>query len=189
MWRGHDATPFCGSRCVGESLFVTTNRCQRESTFLYLSDRVSCWYISCSVLVGSSSNADVDFRFYRSVGELKLWTPLATVLHPIPFSGSVVGWKQDREAPSSAVCCFVQVLYQISRDPIVVSVTDSRYGFELVIAQNWRGFNVRLLVSQVTQLVVELARLEAFLRLKPSAVVLCLMYSIHILSYAVSLAV
>ncbi|KZV18042.1 hypothetical protein F511_38892 [Dorcoceras hygrometricum] len=44
---------------------------------------------------------------------------LATVLNPIPFSGSVVGWKQYREAPSSVVCCVFQVLYQISRDPIV----------------------------------------------------------------------
>ncbi|KZV20909.1 hypothetical protein F511_14923 [Dorcoceras hygrometricum] len=95
-----------------------------------MSDRVSC-----CVLVGSSSNADVDFSrwcFSCDGQQRALRDPGATAIcEQEPAVGdSAVGVlaRISAVARDPLLCCFTQLLVsdQISRDPIVVSVTDSR---------------------------------------------------------------
>ncbi|KZV41493.1 hypothetical protein F511_35714 [Dorcoceras hygrometricum] len=141
-----------------------------------MSDRVNCWYFRRCVLVGSSSNVDVDFkRWYFSCDDRQraLRDSEATtfceqepavdllevrvealdssffVLRSIPLLEVVVGWRQNREATPTFVCCVVQVLYQISRDPVVVSVTDLRMRGRAAIPHSSRCWDLLALMRRV----------------------------------------
>ncbi|KZV49212.1 hypothetical protein F511_41635 [Dorcoceras hygrometricum] len=79
-----------------------------------MSDRVSCWYFRLCVLVGSSSNADVDFKlwYFSCDGQQRALrdSEAMTFCEHEPAVGfaSVFLSGQNREATPTFLCCVVQ---------------------------------------------------------------------------------
>ncbi|KZV58397.1 pentatricopeptide repeat-containing protein [Dorcoceras hygrometricum] len=176
------------SKCRNQPL-----RCYQLSWERYLfgfassmSDRVSCWYFSCCVLVGSSSNADVDFsrwcfscdgqqRVLRdfeamtfcgqepAVGFARVFlSGFQTRFLGTPFVVIVAQNIEDaRASGNTALSSHCWDLLSLMRR--VVNYHSSWVGqrqVELFDASGIRVWCKDERVYQVTQLVVELARLK-----------------------------
>ncbi|KZV51412.1 hypothetical protein F511_20576 [Dorcoceras hygrometricum] len=157
-----------------------------------MSDRISCWYFSRCVLIGSSSNADVDFRrwYFSCDGQQRALrdSEVTTFCEQEPAAGS---YQISRDpvcsncctkyrAVAAMPCCCCSVSYQDVRASGNTALSSPCWDLLATMRRvvnyhsSWGGQRqVELFdasgiwvwckdkrVSQVTQLVVELARLD-----------------------------